>query len=56
MFSSSESLVVVALCRLFPVPASFSDIGILLFVVVASLSSLSPETALVSFSTEFGWW
>ena len=55
MFSSSEKLAVVALCRLFPVPASFSDIGGLLFAVVASSSSLSSETELVSISTEFGW-
>ena len=52
MFSSSEKLFVVALCRLFPVPASFSDMGVLLIAVVSS--SLSSETALVSFSTEFG--
>ena len=51
MFSISKKLAVVALCRLFPVPASLTGIGILLFAVVASSSS---ETALVSFSTEFG--
>ena len=54
MFSSSEKLFVVALCKLLPVPASFSDMGVLLFAVVSSSSSLSSETVLVSFSTEFG--
>ena len=53
MFSSSEA--VVALWRVFPVPATLSAIGALLFAV-ASSSSLSSEIVLSdSFSTEFGW-